>query len=163
VRGGRSRDSGITMGWLPGARIPNWSGLWWRYTGLNTRAYRVALRSFLQAWAWLSVPVATESQVGTRHVVTVDPPQRHAGKRGCRHKEAQGTMVGRPVVVDVLQDLHGMSSGLCPDSVQVKDQHNGDLRVIMRPDRYAGVSPLPASTLARNPPCGLGRYRSIGA
>src|SRR5918912_125419 len=103
---------------------------------------------FLPVWAWLSVPVATESQVGTRHVITVGPRQRHTGKRSCRHKEAQGTMVGRPRAVDVLQNLHGMSSGLFPVSVQVKDQHNRDLRVIMRQDRFARVSPLLASTLA---------------
>ena len=50
-----------------------------------------------------------------------------------------------------------------PVSVQVKDQHNRDLRVIMSPDRFAGVSPLLASTLARYPPFGLAHYRSIGA
>src|SRR5205807_4042184 len=82
-----------------------------------SRSSAVMLRAlFLPVWEWLSVPVATESEVGTRHVVTVDPRQRHAGKRGCRRKEAQGTMVGRPGAVDVLQNLHGQSSALSPDS-----------------------------------------------
>src|SRR4051812_30742067 len=72
-----------------------------------SRGSALMLRAlFLAVWAWLSVPVATESEVGTRHVVTVGPRQRHAGKRGCRHKQAQGTMVGRPGAVDVLQNLH---------------------------------------------------------
>src|SRR5256885_1696875 len=108
-----------------------------------SRGSAVMLRApFLPVWAWLSVPVATESEVGTCHVVTVGPRQRHAGKRGCRRKEAQGTMVGRPGAVDVLQNLHGQSSALSPDSVQVKDQHNRDLGVIMRQVLPARVSPL---------------------
>src|SRR5436305_14762372 len=54
-----------------------------------SRSSAVMLRAlFLPVWEWLSVPVATESEVGTRHVVTVSPRQRHAGKRGCRRKEA---------------------------------------------------------------------------
>src|SRR5437588_7539512 len=47
-----------------------------------SRGSALMLRAlFLPVWAWLSVPVATESEVGTRHGVTVGPRQRHAGKR----------------------------------------------------------------------------------
>ena len=78
-----------------------------------SRDSAVMLRAlFLPVWAWLSVPVATESEVGARHVITVGPRQRHAGKRGCCRKQAQGTLGGRPGAIDVLQNLHGMSSGL---------------------------------------------------
>src|SRR5438874_10448592 len=72
-----------------------------------------APRSFLPAWAGLSVPVATEGQVGTRHVVAVSQRQPHACKRGCRQKEAQGAVVVRQVAVpDVLQHFHERSSAL---------------------------------------------------
>src|SRR5205823_6019575 len=80
----------------------------------------LAPRSYVPAWAWLSVPVATGDPVDTGQVAAGAQRQHHAAKRSCRQNDTQDAVKGRLVAIaDVLQGFHGRSYTLSLGSVQV--------------------------------------------